>query len=210
MDIEQHITDLFARGDSRAMDVLYSHFANYLTGVCIRYVPQQEDLHDVLQEAFIKIFTTIGSFKYRGKGSLKAWMTRITVNEALMFLRDKKKMQFMDNDQEPPDIAETPPDTSALTADSVAYAIAQLPDGYRTVFNLYAIEGKSHKEIAKILNIKPDTSASQFHRAKAILARILNATIKNQRSLSERSEGESNKEEGINYNVLRRGKEEKR
>lgn len=173
MDIEQHITELFARGDSRAMDVLYSHFANYLTGVCIRYVPQPEDLHDVLQEAFIKIFTTIDSFHYRGKGSLKAWMTRITVNEALMFLRDKKKMTFMDNDQEPPDIADVPPDTSALTADRVADAIAQLPDGYRTVFNLYAIEGKSHKEIAKILNIKPDTSASQFHRAKTLLAKLL-------------------------------------
>lgn len=173
MDIEQHIIDLFARGDTRAMDVLYSHFANYLTGVCMRYVPQQEDMHDVLQEAFIKIFTTISGFQYRGKGSLKGWMARITVNEALMFLRDKKKLSFEDYDKEPPDVAEEPPDTSQLTAEKVADAIRMLPDGYRLVFNLFAIEGKSHKEIAKMLNIKPDTSASQYHRAKAMLARLL-------------------------------------
>lgn len=173
MDIEQHIVDLFARGDSRAMDVLYSAFADYLAGVGIRYVPQQEDLHDVLQEAFIKIFTTIGSFRYRGKGSLKAWLSRIVVNEALMFLRAKKRLRFMEIDEEPPDIADSPPDTSGLTADSVDEAIAQLPDGYRTVFNLFAIEGKSHKEIGKLLNIKPDTSASQYYRARTMLAKIL-------------------------------------
>lgn len=173
MDLEEHIIDLFARDDARAMDVLYSSFANYLTGVCVRYVPQQADLHDVLQEAFIKIFTTIGSFHYQGKGSLKGWMARIVINEALMFLRKKKKMQFVDADEEPPDVAEEPPDTSQLTAEAVEAAMAKLPDGYRAVFNLYAIEGKSHKEIAKILHIKPDTSASQYHRAKKMLARIL-------------------------------------
>lgn len=173
MNNEQHIVDLFARGDFRAMDVLYASFADYLAGVCVRYVPQQEDLHDVLQEAFIKIFTTIGSFRYRGKGSLKAWMTRIVVNEALMFLRGKKKMRFVDIDEEPSDIADEEPDTSGLTAENVDEALARLPDGYRTVFNLYAIEGKSHKEIAEMLGIKPDTSASQYHRAKTMLARLL-------------------------------------
>lgn len=173
MDIEQHIVELFARGDSRAMDVLYTHFADYLTGVCARYVPQQDDMRDVLQEALIKIFTTIGSFRYRGRGSLKAWMARITVNEALMFLRGKRRLSFVDTEDEIPDVPEEPPDTSALTADMVAEAIARLPDGYRTVFNLYAIEGRSHKEIAAALGIRPDTSASQYHRAKAMLARIL-------------------------------------
>lgn len=173
MDTEQHIMDLFARGDSHAMDVLYSHFANYLAGVCVRYVPQQADLHDVLQNALIKIFTTIDSFKYRGTGSLKAWMTRITINEALMFLRSKKKLAFEDYDADPPDMEEEEPDTSGINANMVAQAMALLPDGYRTVFNLYAIEGKNHKEIAKILNIKPTTSASQYHRAKTMLAKIL-------------------------------------
>lgn len=173
MEAEEQILQLFAHGDARAMDVLYAHYAGWLTGICVRYVPQQEDLHDVMQEALIKIATTIGSFSYRGRGSLKAWMARISVNEALMFLRERKKLSFMEAQDNVPDMAEDPPDTSQLTAETVTQAIAQLPDGYRAVFNLYAVEGKSHKEIARILNIKPDTSASQYHRAKAMLARIL-------------------------------------
>ena len=94
-----------------------------------------------------------------------------------MFLRNKKKMLFVDDDREIPDQAEEPPDPEAINADEVATAIQMLPDGYRTVFNLYAIEGKSHKEIAKILDIKPDTSASQYHRAKNMLAKILKEQI---------------------------------
>lgn len=173
MNKEQHILQLFARGDSRAMDVLYAEFADYMAGVCTRYVPQPDDVHDVLQEALIKVFSSVGSFNYRGEGSLKAWLTRVVVNEALMFLRDKKKMMFVDNERDIPDTPEEPPDTSGLTAEMVDEALRQLPDGYRAVFNLYAIEGKSHKEIAELLGIKPDTSASQYHRAKTMLARIL-------------------------------------
>lgn len=173
MNNERHILQLFARGDSRAMDVLYAQFADYLAGVCTRYVPQPDDTRDVLQEALIKIFSSIGSFNYRGEGSLKAWLTRVAVNEALMFLREKKKMLFVDSERDIPDAPDEPPDTSGLTADMVDEALRQLPDGYRAVFNLYAIEGKSHKEIAELLGIKPDTSASQYHRAKAMLARLL-------------------------------------
>lgn len=173
MNNERHILQLFARGDSRAMDVLYAEFADYMAGVCVRYVPQPDDTRDVLQEALIKIFSSIGSFKYRGEGSLKAWLTRVAVNESLMFLRDKKKMLFVDSERDIPDAPDEPPDTSGLTADMVDEALRQLPDGYRAVFNLYVIEGKSHKEIAELLGIKPDTSASQYHRAKAMLARLL-------------------------------------
>ena len=97
----------------------------------------------------------------------------MVVNEALMFLREKKKMLFVDSERDIPDAPDEPPDTSGLTADMVDEALRQLPDGYRAVFNLYAIEGKSHKEIAELLGIKPDTSASQYHRAKAMLARLL-------------------------------------
>ncbi len=168
---------MFAQGDSRAMDVLYAVYADYLTGVCSRYIPQYDDLCDVLQDALVKVFTSISKFNYKGSGSLKAWLTRIVINEALMFLRNKKKMLFVDDDREIPDQAEEPPDPEAINADEVATAIQMLPDGYRTVFNLYAIEGKSHKEIAKILDIKPDTSASQYHRAKNMLAKILKEQI---------------------------------
>ena len=123
--------------------------------------------------ALIKVFTSIQDFEYRGKGSLKAWLTRVVINEALIFLRQNKRLNETDIDALPDMPEEEPPDTSGLTPEQAKALIDQLPDGYRAVFNLYAIEGKSHKEIAELLHIKPDTSASQYHRAKNMLARII-------------------------------------
>lgn len=155
------------------MDVLYATYADYLTGVASRYIRQPDNLHDVMQEAFIKVFTSIQDFEYRGKGSLKAWLTRVVINEALIFLRQNKRLNETDIDALPDMPEEEPPDTSGLSPEQAKALIDQLPDGYRAVFNLYAIEGKSHKEIAELLHIKPDTSASQYHRAKNMLARII-------------------------------------
>lgn len=155
------------------MDVLYATYADYLTGVASRYIRHPDNLHDVMQEALIKVFTSIQDFEYRGKGSLKAWLTRVVINEALIFLRQNKRLNETDIDALPDMPEEEPPDTSGLTPEQAKALIDQLPDGYRAVFNLYAIEGKSHKEIAELLHIKPDTSASQYHRAKNMLARLI-------------------------------------
>ena len=171
-DTEQHILQQFKRDYNSAMDLLYAEYAGYLTAVCARYITNDDDLRDVLQEALIKIFTQIATFDYRGKGSLKAWMVRIVVNESLQHLRRNKKNEML-VDTEPPDIPEEDPDTDGLDADQMTEMIRSLPDGYRMVFNLYVVEGRSHKEIAEILGIKPDTSASQLHRAKNILARMI-------------------------------------
>lgn len=155
------------------MDVLYATYADYLTGVASRYIRQPDNLHDVMQEALIKVFTSIQDFEYRGKGSLKAWLTRVVINEALIFLRQNKRLNETDIDALPDMPEKEPSDTSGLTPEQAKALIDQLPDGYRAVFNLYAIEGKSHKEIAELLHIKPDTSASQYHRAKNMLARLI-------------------------------------
>lgn len=176
-DNEQKIVQLFRRGDASAMDCLYANFADYLTGVAARYITDDDDLKDILQEAFIKIFTTIDTFEYRGRGSLRGWMSRIVVNECLQALRRRQRSPILALADEPPDVADTPesdPEADGITGEELTHLIRQLPDGYRTVLNLYAIEGKSHKEIAEMLGIKPDTSASQFHRAKNMLARIIN------------------------------------
>ncbi|HEY9542027.1 RNA polymerase sigma factor [Prevotella sp.] len=172
---EQQIIRMFGKGHPRAMDVLYADYAGYLSGVCARYVPNEEDLRDVLQESLIKVFTRIADFEYRGKGSLKAWLTRIVVNEALHFLRKQNPSMFVDTNMEQIDIADETPDVSTLSDERIAMLIGMLPPGYRTVFNLYVMEGKSHKEIAQILNIKPDTSASQYHKAKNMLAKLINS-----------------------------------
>ena len=169
-DKEQQILKQFRRDYNSAMDLLYSTYAGHLTAICARYIADDDAMKDVLQESLIKIFTQINSYEYRGKGSLKAWMSRITVNECLQSLRRNRKNTVI-TDMQLPDISDEEPDTEGLTAEEIEELIRRLPEGYRTVFNLYVIEGKSHKEIAQILGIRPDSSASQLHRAKNILAK---------------------------------------
>ena len=170
---EQYIISLFEKGDALAMDKLYGEYADYLAKVCSRYIGNQEDRHDVLQEAFIRIFTKIHTFEYRGKGSLKAWLTKIVINESLHFLRDNDPAIFIDKATDIPDSSTEDPDIDSMSITQITETILKLPPGYRAVFNLYVVEGKSHKEIAEILNIKPDTSASQFHKARNMLAKML-------------------------------------
>ena len=172
-DKEQQLVSLFKKGNYQAMNKLYMEYADYLTGVCARYISNEDTLKDVLQESFIKIFTQIHQFEYRGKGSLKAWITKIVINEALIQLqKDKMFLTFLQG----PTLNELPdeePDTDDLNAETLLSFVRQLPPGYRAVFNLFVIEEKSHKEIAEILHIKPDTSASQFARARQMLAKMI-------------------------------------
>ncbi|MDD6553774.1 MAG: RNA polymerase sigma factor [Prevotellaceae bacterium] len=172
-DIEQRIINGFRRGDSSAMDQLYNQYSGYLTAVCARYITDDDDLQDVLQEALIKIFTNIGSFEYRGRGTLKGWMSRIVVNEALSLLRRRSASQEVRPENDLPDLPDEEPQLEGITTETIIQCIQKLPPGYRTVFNLYAIEGRSHQEIAQMLGIKADTSASQYHKARNMLARML-------------------------------------
>ncbi|MDD2476001.1 MAG: RNA polymerase sigma factor [Dysgonamonadaceae bacterium] len=163
------------KGNSSAMKELYLHYIQYLTAVCSRYIIIEADLKDVLQESFVKIFTSIDKFEYRGVGSLKAWMARIVVNESLKFIKKNERFDFVQNEWELPDVTnEEAPDTDDIPAHVIQEMIRQLPIGYRTVFNLYVFEDKSHKEIASILGIKENTSASQLYKAKNKLAEKIN------------------------------------
>lgn len=170
-DKEKHIVDLFKKGDNRAMDKLYKEYADYLTGVCVRYISDEDTLKDVLQESFIKIFTQIHQFEYRGKGSLKAWITKIAINEALIQLRKEK--EYYPLDENLTNLPEEEPDVEDIDNKILLAFIQKLPPGYRAVFNLFVIEEKSHKEIAEILHIQPGTSASQFLRAKKMLTEMI-------------------------------------
>lgn len=169
-DKEEHILSLFKKGSKQAMDELYKEYAGYLTGVCSRYVSDEDTAKDILQESFIKIFTQIHQFEYRGKDSLKAWLTRIVINEALMLLRKEKDAFVPLQESTVSDCIDEEPDVDELDTHTLLSFIQELPPGYRAVFNLFVIEEKSHKEIAEILNIQPSTSASQLNRAKYLLA----------------------------------------
>lgn len=173
-DTEQHIVQLFGRGDASAMSRLYAEYARYLTGVCARYIPDADDRKDVLQEAFIQIYTQMPTFVYRGRGSLRAWVTRIVVNQALMFIRRHAQLAAVEADATLPDVPEEEPAVDELSEDDILTLIQQLPAGYRMVFDLYAIEGKTHGEIAQLLGIRPDSSASQYARARRLLAKMIN------------------------------------
>ena len=170
-DSEKRLADDVRKGNHTAMKKLYDTWSGYLFALCRRYVPDRENAEDILQEVFIKIFASMDSFSYKGPGSLKAWMSRIAVNESLMYLRKKKKTDFVEYQDNLPDHEnEEEPDVGRVPVDVIQRMIGELPDGYRTVFNLFVFEDKSHKEIAGLLGITESTSASQFHRARKILA----------------------------------------
>lgn len=167
---EQEIVSRIVKGDISAKKYLYCQYAGYLTGVCSRYITDAEDVKDILQESFLKIFSSINAFEYRGPGSLKGWMTRIVVNESLRLLKSVCRFELIPLSDGNEDIAEEEPDIYGIPVSELHSMIRELPIGYRTVLNLFVFEGKSHKEIAGILGIKENTSASQFHRAKNLLA----------------------------------------
>lgn len=143
-----------------AMKTVYSTYIRYLAAICSRYIVNNEDVKDVLQDSFLKIFSGIASFEYRGRGSLKGWITKITVNETLKFLQKNNRFEFVEISEQEHDKPDEEPDVDALPSSVLFNLIRELPDGYRTIFNLYVIENKSHKEIAKLLDIKESTSAS--------------------------------------------------
>lgn len=158
-------------GDNTATEWIYRRHVRYLSALCSRYITEDEDIKDVLQESFIKIFSSLNSFNYRGEGSLKAWMAKITLNETLKFVRDNSRMATDSIDDKGMDIADGDGmETDDIPTDVLHQFIRELPDGYRTVFNLYVIDDKSHKEIGQLLGIKENTSASQLHKAKSMLA----------------------------------------
>ena len=173
---ERELLRLVRSSDPSGTRALYERYVGYLTAVCSRYVPDRTAVKDILQDAFISIFTRIADFEFRGEGSLRAWMTRIVVNGALKSLRGSGRLSYVEEipDREEEDLETLPQVPPAVLADM----IKALPDGYRTVFNLFVFEKKSHKEIAELLGIKENSSASQFFRARALLARQIKDYLK--------------------------------
>ncbi len=167
---EKEIVGHIVNEDISAKKYLYCQYAGYLTGVCSRYISNREDVRDILQESFLKIFSSVSTFEYRGPGSLKGWMTRIVVNESLKFLKSVCRFELIPLSDENVEVADDEPDIDGIPLSELHSMIRELPIGYRVVLNLFVFEGKSHKEIAAALNIKESTSASQYHRAKKILA----------------------------------------
>lgn len=155
-----------------AQEEMYAHFSPRMLGVCYRYGKSREDAEDMLQEGFIKVFNQIHQFK--GEGSLEGWVRRIMVHTCINHLKKNKKFNESVSLVNACDVRVRDYSVpSMLQAKQVVECIRLLPLGYRTVLNLYAIEGFSHKEIGRILDIEESTSRSQYTRAKALLEEIL-------------------------------------
>lgn len=171
---EQRLVKRLRNGENGAMKEFYSQYAPYLKGVCSRYLSDKEDAKDVFQNALVRIITHTTEFRYQRQGSLQAWATRIVVHEALRFIRDNKRHELTEWDDDVMQLPEVDdPPIRDIPPEVIHQMVRQLPTGYRTVFNLHVIEDKSHDEIARLLGISIGTSTSQLHRAKHLLAEMI-------------------------------------
>ena len=168
---EEALVKACREGERKAQRLLYEKFAPLMYPLCLRYVREVSEAEDVMISGFMKAFDKIDS--YTGKGSLAGWLRRIMINQALSHLR-KNKTMYLEVDVE---TAEYQSNISQygdhLEAEDLMKLVGQLPLGYRTVFNLYAIEGYSHREVSELLGISENTSKSQLSRARGLLQKRL-------------------------------------
>lgn len=148
-----------------AQHQIYTKLSSKMLGVCRQYVKDLQQAEDVMITAFMKVFTNLKNFEH--KGSFEGWVRRIMINECISFIRVKKEVKFMDDE----DFVEDMQDNieSQMSVDDIQFLIDNLPEGYKMVFNLYVIEGYKHQEIAQMLGITEGTSKSQLSRAKEVL-----------------------------------------
>lgn len=160
------------QGSAAAQKYLFDEYAESMLVVCYRYVKNREDAEELMLNGFFNFFKHIRRFKYEDENSLAPWLRKIMVNECLMFLRSKNVFQLFSTN-EIIEIAAGEEILSSMSADEIFNLVMELPAGYRTVFNLYVIEGMSHKEIAQMLNVSEGTSKSQLSKARNLLQKMI-------------------------------------
>lgn len=160
------------QGSAAAQKCLFDLFADSMMMLCRRYLKSKEDAEEVLIDGFCKFFKAIHSFTYRDEPALKAWLKRIMINECLMVLRKNNILSIV-TEAAAEEIPFSDDVLSNLSAAEIFDLVVQLPVGYRTVFNLFVIEGTEHREIAKLMNISEGTSKSQLSKARALLQKML-------------------------------------
>jgi len=174
MNFDKSFIKKLRKGDGKAQEVFYQQLAPKMYGICLRFAANRAEADDILQEGFIRVFTHLKDF--RSEGSLEGWVRRTIVNTAINFYKKRKK-RGPTTDLEY--IKETADDKyyiiEKMAADELMELISDLPDGYRTVFNLNVVEGYTHKEIGEILDISENTSKSQLSRARTSLQKKLQA-----------------------------------
>ena len=166
---DQQIIELCAKHDRKAQQVLYDKYSRLLLGICLRYATDKAEAEDILQDSFLKIFFSIKDFT--GSGSFIGWLRKVAVNTAITHYHKNLKYRYhVDIDEYVTIEAGVMSfEEDFFTSDELYKVLNELPTGYRMVFNLYAVEGYKHKEIAEMLGIDTNTSKSQYSRAKAVI-----------------------------------------
>lgn len=179
---EERLSQECAKGDTDARRILYERYSAHLYGVCLRYCAGRDEALDLLHDTFIKVYSNIGKFRFRGEGSLRGWITRVAINLALERIRVESKISKVEISH---DIVQEEPSERMLEqipSGVLLGFIEELPPGYRAVFNLYVFEDLPHKEIARMLNINEKSSSSQLLRAKAAIAKKIENYLKVQKN----------------------------
>ena len=175
METEQQLQEAVKAGDRQAMRRLYELYKGYAMSIGLRYIPNSDDVEDVVQDCFVKILTSIQRFNYQGEGSLKLWISRTVANKAIDYVRMHERVSFTGTI---PDMPDEESELESIPPDVLTNMIVQLPAGCRMVLNLYVFEHCSHKEIAQRLGIRESSSRSQLSRAKLLLKRMMKDYIK--------------------------------
>ncbi len=170
--MEKELIEKCIKGERAAQELLYKTYSRKVKGICLRYARTVFEAEDILQESFIKIFTNLKKYNY--SGPFEAWIRRIVLNTAIDFYKSNLYLENQVNIDETRE-NELSPSTIAdnLSEQELLKLLSTLPDGYRVVFNLYAIEGFSHKEIGELLNISEGTSKSQLSKARNYIKSLL-------------------------------------
>jgi RNA polymerase sigma-70 factor (ECF subfamily) len=172
MTNERHLVEACIRNERTAQRQLYELFASKFYAIAVRYMKDEEDAADVLQDTFVKVFKHVNTFRF--DCPFEAWARRILINTALKALQKKKRRGYqVDAEEMTNQLSEKATDISNMALEELMGLIHELPDGCQTIFNLYAIEGYKHHEIADLLDISEGTSKSQYSRAKQILKQKL-------------------------------------
>jgi len=170
---DEELRALCIKGDGNAQNELYRRYVPKLWGICLRFAKNKMSAEDILQEGVIRIFTYLD--KYKGDGSFEGWMRRIMVNTAINYYKKNLKTgQEMEYTEVFAAKSYEPDAISQISNEEVLGLVQELPKGYRMVFNLYVMEGYSHKDIGKELNISENTSKSQLSRARGLLQQMVN------------------------------------
>lgn len=164
---EKELVKGCVREDRRCQQELFLRYSGKMLAVCLRYTRHRMEAEDILQDAFIKVFDNISKFEF--KGSFEGWIRRIVINTALKNYSKKSFKQEQIGLENQPELPLEPEIYNTLQEEELLRLISRLPDGYRVVFNLYAVEGYSHKEIADLLGIQESTSRSQLVKARKML-----------------------------------------